>query len=182
MAINFKIDGRDPTGYYWTAKRDSIKIDSMSIAGRSGITDAYAAADPSFIYDYDYQRADSSRLNLGADGDNPMGLRLKYQGINYRLTMIHKRGTLGGVYGAANYTVSTDLGLFSLQDVTNIDSVTSVKAYAYKSGADTAGSVFDLVVEFTVPAENRNRGQPVLHQDQGLCRPDQERYYLRLEG
>ncbi|MBN2289222.1 MAG: T9SS type A sorting domain-containing protein [Candidatus Glassbacteria bacterium] len=161
-AINFKIDGVDPLGYgnYASATtNDSIKIDSMTLtgsAGRGNIADANAKADPSFIYDYDFERADSSRLNLGGSGANDMGLRLKYQGVNYRLTMIHKPGRLAGKYGAAPADVSTDLGLFTLLSPTLIDSVTNVSAFSFTSAADTAGAVLNngLVVKFKVPTDN----------------------------
>ena len=88
--INFLINGRDPTGATSLTLTDSIRIDSTSLAMRTGI-DSMVQLDSSFIYDYTYERTDESKLNLGGAGDNPMGLRLLYQGINYKLTSVGSR-------------------------------------------------------------------------------------------
>jgi len=127
---------------------DSIRIDSTSIGTRSNLA-ASVLADSSFIYDYDYERSDSSRLNLGGDGDNPMGLRLNYVGYNYRISLHWKPGDLGGRYSFSERSV--DLGLFTLLPASAIDSVTGV---AMTSSADTAGAVYRLTVQFTAPQGN----------------------------
>jgi hypothetical protein len=149
-AINLLINGRDPLGYDDAATRDSIKIDSVSIAARN--VTGYALTDPSFIFDYDYDRADKSKLNLGGAGDNPMGLRLLYQGINYKLSIVWDPGDLGGIYGAADWGErSADLGLFTLGSPSLIDSVETV---VVESSADSAGIKTDLVFSFVLPVGN----------------------------
>jgi hypothetical protein len=153
--INFLIDDRDPTGATSTTVRDSIRIDSTSIAARTGIG-AAVAADSSFVYDYTYARSDSSRLNLGSSGSNPMGLRLLYQGFR-KLTIRWDPGTAGGYAAASGGATpgfdarSQDLGLFNLGSASLIDSVESL---AMVGSADTAGAIYGLVIKFTLPQGN----------------------------
>jgi len=148
-AINFLMDGRDPVGY---AKGiDSLSLDSLRIGGRAGLGAPMTATlkkDDSFIYGYDFTRADSSRINLGGTGAAKMGLRLQYTGWR-RITMQWKTGTVGGAYTAGDVTKSLDLGLFNLQSTSLIDSVTAVDVVDQASPADSVGQILQRVVQFT---------------------------------
>jgi len=153
--INFLIDDRDPAGATSLTFTDSIRIDSTSIAARSGIS-AMLARDSSFVYDYTYARDDSSRLNLGSSGANKMGLRLFYQGFR-KLSIKWDPGTAGGYAAASGGATpgfdvrSQDLGLFNLGSAALIDSVESI---AMVGSADTAGAIYNLVIKFTLPQGN----------------------------
>jgi len=146
--INLLVDGRDPLGYESLTVSDSIRLDSISIAGRGALNNN-APKDSSFIYGYDYTRADSSRLNFGGTGAAKMALRMKYSGWR-RVTMQWKTGTMGGNYVAGDVLKSLDLGLFNLQSPSLIDSVTAVAVAA--AGSDSVGQVSQRVVSFTTAA------------------------------
>ncbi len=161
--INLLVDGRDPLGYESATSPDSIKLDSLQIAARAGIT-ATALKDSSFIYGYDFARADSSRINFGGTGNAKMGLRLMYTGWR-RVTMQWKTGTVGGAYTAGDVTKSLDLGLFNLQSPSLIDSVTAVDVVDQASPADSVGQVMQRVVQFTAgigEAIGPNRGDSLI--------------------
>ena len=145
-SINFKIDGRDPLGYAASTKTDSIRIDSLGpIAGtRTGKGfGASALSDSSKIWDLTQARSDSSRLNLGGTGADPMGMRLNYTGSNYRISMIWNPADVGQTYAER----SQDLGLFSLSAASAIDSVITVT----QATTATAGKTDTLVVSFVIP-------------------------------
>lgn len=145
-AINLLVDGRDPTGYSSLTVTDSIRLDSLSIGAR-GALGAFALNDSSYIYHYNFARADSSRLNFGATGNAKMGLRLKYLGNRVvAINWTPGRG-LSDVYPAfANRTL--DLGIFELKSETLIDSVTNVTVPAVTP--DTVQQRMARIVTFDI--------------------------------
>jgi FlgD Ig-like domain len=149
-AINFLINSRDPVGYMSTTVTDSILFDN---AGTRGTAEGAAVmSDSSFIWDYDVARVDSSVINIGGVGVDPLGMRLLYQGLNYKLTINWDPGTAGG-YAAGDFTSrSLDLGLFTLGSPTLIDSVDNVTVIS--TIPDSAGARSTLTISFDIPQGN----------------------------
>ncbi|MCE5270572.1 T9SS type A sorting domain-containing protein [bacterium] len=160
-AINFLIDGHDPV-LAGPAASDSVTLDSLGIKGvaRAAAYGQLAAvpgwmqSDKSFIYGYDVDKADrtdSSLINLGGIGANPMGLRVKFNGIR-RVTIQWAIGKGPNGEYTTNTVKTLDLGLLNLQTVSSIDSVTNVKAIAISG--DKVGATVNRVIQFKAGAGN----------------------------
>ncbi|MFC1537410.1 two-component regulator propeller domain-containing protein, partial [Gemmatimonadota bacterium] len=152
-AINFLINSRDPSSSTANTVTDSIKFDSLGVIGAARGTGygTSTLADSSMIWDHTQARADSSIINIGGAGADPMGLRLLYQG-RHKLSITWDPGTIGG-YASSDFNQRwQDLALITLRRAASLDYVIDLNIP--RQSTDAADAIVTRKVEFTLPYVN----------------------------
>jgi|SaaInl7_200m_RNA_FD_contig_91_369689_length_10527_multi_11_in_0_out_0_3 hypothetical protein len=162
-ALNFLIDGRDPKGHGSTTVKDSISFDFSTIARAAAYAAGTLDKDSSFIGNtllHANSSDDSSRINLGGLGDDPLGMSLKYTGNNRRVSVVFDPATLGSGFTFNSRT--QDLALINLVDVSVVDSLSSLTVV---STGHKAGRTDTLIVSASLPVASNGDSANVLDQN-----------------